>query len=307
MRCPAMPVAHGGSSSSSIELSGTSISLLGLRDLVGMSDERRRIERDLIDRWRSALIGSPPGAGGVVLYGPPSSGKRFMAHVAAGECALPVVELDLAVSIDLWGDPDPGAVTEVFARAHASGPAVLLLANVEASTHRRLRYSANGRRVLADLLVGIDGVRGTNVFVVATSSAPWMIQPVLRTPGRLLDAVLVGPPDRVARRHFVLTSLRRRGVATDFDVEAAADAMQGCTTGDIETILDAAVARAYADSTKLGRVTRVQNAHVRTALAGATRRADAWFDNAYNFPEFTDDSAQFDPLFDYIRRHVRRS
>ena len=296
-----------GSGSAASETSGRSISLLGLADIVGMNEECRRIERELIDRWRSALITSAPVAGGVVLYGPPSSGKRFMTHVAAGECALPVIEVDLAVSVDPWGDPDPNAVADAFIRARAGGPVVLLLANVEASTHRRLRYSANGRRVLTDLLAGIDTVRDTKVFVVATSSAPWMIQPVLRTPGRLLHAVLIGPPDRAARRHLLLTSLRRRGVATDIDVDAAADDMQGCTTTDIEAILDTAASRAYADSTTLGRVTPVRHAHLRTALAGAPRLGDAWFDNAYNFPEFTDDSAQFDPLFDYIRRHVRRS
>lgn len=283
------------------------LSLLGWRDVAGMAEERRRVTRELVDRWNAALSGGVLVTGGVLLYGPASTGKRFFVHVAAGECALPVFEVDLAASSDPWGEPDPASLASVFAGARANGPVVLLLANVEAVTHRRLRYTANGRRVLTELLAGLDSLAGTNVFAVATSSAPWLVQPVLRMPGRLLDAVLIGPPDRLARHHLVLGSLRRRGVASDIDVDAAADDMQGYTTDDIEAALDTAVARAYADSTKLGRVTRVQHAHLRTALASHPRRADAWFDSAYNFPEFTDDSAQFDPLFDYIRRHVRRS
>jgi SpoVK/Ycf46/Vps4 family AAA+-type ATPase len=283
------------------------LSLHGLVDVIGMAEERRRITRELIDRWRAALTGAATMNGGVLLYGPPSAGKRFFVRVAAGECALPIAEIDLAAASDPWGEPDPAALASQFAAARRSGPMVVLLANVEAATHRRLRYTATGRRVLTELLAGIDSVQGTNVFVVATSSAPWLVQPVVRMPGRLLHAVLIGPPDRLARQHLILGSLRRRGVASDIDVEAAAEAMQGYTTDDIEAALDAAVARAYADSTKLGRVTRVQHAHLRTVLVDAPRRADAWFDSAYNFPEFTDDSAQFDPLFDYIRRHVRRS
>ena len=83
--------------------------------------------------------------------------------------------------------------------------------------------------------------------------------------------------------------------------------LQGCTIADIESVLDGATARAYNDSATLGRVVRVQSAHVDVAAQSCARGAHTWFDTAYNFPEFTDDSSQFDPLFDYIRRHVRRS
>ena len=71
-------------------------------------------------------------------------------------------------------------------------------------------------------------------------------------------------------------------------------------------MLDVAVARAYSDSVRSGRLVRVHQDHVAYAIGRVARQANQWFDMAYNFPEFTDDSAQFDPLFDYIRRHVRR-
>lgn len=282
------------------------VSLLGFGDVAGMSEERRRVERSLVEPWRAALRIGAVDAEGVLLYGPPSSAKRFFAHVAAGELALPVIEIDLAEVVDPWGEPDLAAIQEAFAQCVSIGPCVLLLANVELATHRRLRYSAKGRKVLTDLLLGLDTIPNTQTFVVATSSAPWLIQPVLRRPGRLHDAVLIGPPDRAARRHLIMSSLRRREISHDIDVDGSAGELQGCTTGDIESLLDLAAARAYSESHRSGQLIRVQADHMAFAVGRCSRLANQWFDMAYNFPEFTDDSAQFDPLFDYIRRHVRR-
>ena len=282
------------------------VSLLGFGDVAGMSEERRRVERSLVEPWRAALRIGAVDAEGVLLYGPPSSAKRFFAHVAAGELALPVIEIYLAEVVDPWGEPDLAAIQEAFAQCVSIGPCVLLLANVELATHRRLRYSAKGRKVLTDLLLGLDTIPNTQTFVVATSSAPWLIQPVLRRPGRLHDAVLIGPPDRAARRHLIMSSLRRREISHDIDVDGSAGELQGCTTGDIESLLDLAAARAYSESHRSGQLIRVQADHMAFAVGRCSRLANQWFDMAYNFPEFTDDSAQFDPLFDYIRRHVRR-
>ncbi len=286
---------------------GAVVSLLGLNDIAGMAEERRRIERSLIDPWRAAMRLGSVGAEGVLLYGPPSSGKRFFAHVAAGELALPVVEIDLAAVVDPWGEPDLDAIGAAFAQCASGGPTVLLLANIELATHRRLRYSAKGRKVLTDVLLGLDSLAQSATFVVATSSAPWLIQPVLRRPGRLHDAVLIGPPDRAARRHLLASSIRRRDIANDVDVAGVSGELQGYTTADIESMLDAAVARAYSESVRCGQLLRVESSHLAFAIARGARQANSWFDMAYNFPEFTDDSAQFDPLFDYIRRHVRRA
>lgn len=282
------------------------VSLLGFSDIAGMAEERRRIERSLVDPWRSALQAGAADAEGVLLYGPPSAGKRFLVHVAAGELALPVVEIDMASVVNPWGEPDLGAIQTAFAQCTESGPCVLLLANVELATHRRLRYSAKGRKVLTDLILGLDTIPSTQTFVVATSSAPWLIQPVLRRPGRLHDAVLIGPPDQAARHYLLRASLRRRGIGPNLSIDGAANELQGCTTSDIESVVDLAAAYAYSESTQTGRVIAVNDDHLAYAVSRSVRQANQWFDMAYNFPEFTDDSSQFDPLFDYIRRHVRR-
>ena len=299
---------------------GQAISLLTFADVSGLFDDRRRLDDVVIRPWREALQqrsiasraqassgranSAPPG---VLLYGAPSSGKRFLGRVAAGELGLRTVELDLADVVDPWGEPGPSKILRAFEDAQTNGPAVVILANLEVVTHRRLRYTANGRKVLTDLLAALDARDASTVFVLATSSAPWLVQPILRAPGRCSEAVLVGPPDQAARTFLIQRSLRRRSISNDVDASELSGLLQGCTVSDIENVLDCAVARAYSDSTALGRVTRVQSAHVERALRSARRGANVWFDTAYNFPEFTDDSSQFDPLFDYIRRHVRRS
>ncbi len=286
---------------------GQSISLLRIADIVGMAEERRRIIDMVIAPWANTLRQRSGSANGVLLYGPPAAGKRFLGETVAGELGVAFTEVDMAEMVDPWGIAGASRLSEAFAAANESGPSVVMLANVEVATHRRLRYTANGRKVLTDLLAALDRRDGANVFVIATSSAPWLVQPILRTPGRFSEALLVGPPDHRARCYLIAKSLQRRGVAHEINPDLVAANLQGCTITDIESVLDAAIARAYNDSATLGRVVHVQSAHVDCAAKSGARGAHTWFDTAYNFPEFTDDSSQFDPLFDYIRRHVRRS
>ena len=300
-------VSSGGVRRSRMLGTGQSISLLRISDVVGMAEERRRINDMVIAPWAHTMRQRSGTANGVLLYGPPSAGKRFLGETVAGELGMAFTEVDMAEMVDPWGVAGASRLSEAFATANESGPSVVLLANLEVATHRRLRYTANGRKVLTDLLAALDRRNGANVFVIATSSAPWLVQPILRTPGRFSEALLVGPPDHRARCYLITKSLQRRGVAHEINPDLVAANLQGCTIADIESVIDGAIARAYNDSATLGRLVRVQSAHVDSAAQSYVRGAHTWFDTAYNFPEFTDDSSQFDPLFDYIRRHVRRS
>lgn len=284
------------------------VPLVSFLDVDGSADEKRRLELALVRpyRLRRDLPEGLTLPSGILLYGPSSSGKASLAAAIAGELHVNLVRADLATAIDPWGHARPDSISSVFEAAAERGPCVLHLDNIDAVTHRRLRYTPHGCEALPELLAALDAHDPTRVVVVASSAAPWLVSPSLRGPGRLERFVLVGTPDQEARRRAFERSLGRAHGLDQDDLRATADLSEGCTFADIRAVCDRAASLALDESRLSGVVTSIRRDHLRRALHAQARSGWTWFDMAYNFAEFTDDSDEFDPLFDYIRRHVRK-
>ena len=288
---------------------GAIVPLTSFADIDGCTDEKHRLERCLVSpfRLRRNLPEGVELPSGVLLYGPRSSGKTTLAAAIAGELHLPFVRLDMAERVDPWGAAEPGAIAAAFAQAGSQGPCLLLLENVEAASHRRLLYTPHGREVLTELHDAMDAHDPTTMVVVATSAAPWLVSPTLRTPKRFDRLVLMAPPDAEARATMLARVLGEGEGPVDADVRSVAVSAEGCTNDDLRDVAMRAAALALDESSAMGSVRRVRADHLRRALTAQPRSGFEWFDLAYNFAEFTDDSHEFDPMFDYIRRHVRKS
>ena len=305
LRAATHPTTAPGARNRGVELT---VPLVSFLDVDGSTDEKRRLEMALVRpyRLRRELPEGMSLPSGLLLYGPPSSGKRTLAAALAGELHLNLIRIDLAASIDPWGSARPDAIGSTFQSAAERGPCVLHLDNVDAVTHRRLRYTPHGCEALPELLNALDAHDPTRVIVVAPSAAPWLVSPSLRGPQRLERFVLVGTPDQEARRRALERTLGRGHGLDDDDLRVTADLSEGCTFADIREVCNRAGALALDESHLSGVVTPIRRDHLRRALHVQLRGGWSWYDTAYNFAEFTDDSDEFDPLFDYIRRHVRK-
>jgi SpoVK/Ycf46/Vps4 family AAA+-type ATPase len=146
----------------------------------------------------------------------------------------------------------------------------------------------------------------TKVVIVGATSAPWLVNPVLRGEGRFDHSMLVGPADAEAREAALERLVRTRMLPVEASIEALAGRTEGCTTDDLNALFSAAAELAFRDAAERGTLGALSDRHFDMALGRIRRSANEWFDTAYNFPEFTDDTSEFDPLFDYIRRNVRR-
>jgi transitional endoplasmic reticulum ATPase len=282
------------------------IPLISFIDVDGATEEKRRLEHLVVQpfRFRKQQPESIPT--GTILFGPPSAGKAQLATALAGELHLSLVSIDLATICDPWGMPAAGAITEAFNLAEEQGPSLLFMNHLEAVTHRRLRYVPGGRDRLAELEAAIDRHDPSKVLLIAASAAPWMINAALRTKGRLDQLVMVGAPDVESRLAAMERALRARALQTAADLRAIARTAEGLSNEDCRTLIAHAATFALAESVDRNAVVALRDEHFRRALSETPRSAKTWFDMAYNFPEFMDDSTAFDPLFDYIRRHVRR-
>jgi SpoVK/Ycf46/Vps4 family AAA+-type ATPase len=282
------------------------IPLISFIDVNGATEEKRRLEHLVVQPFRFRKQQPEAIPTGTILYGPPSVGKAQLATALAGELHLSLVSIDLASICDPWGMPAAGAITEAFNLAEDQGPSLLFMDHLEAVTHRRLRYVPGGRDRLAELEAAIDRHDPSKVLLLAASAAPWMINAALRAKGRLDQLVMVGAPDVESRMAAMERALRARALQTTADLRAISRTAEGLSNEDCRTLVAHAATFALAESMDRNAIAVLRDEHFRRALLETPRSAKAWFDMAYNFPEFMDDSTAFDPLFDYIRRHVRR-
>ncbi len=291
-------------SASDVELT---IPLVSLSDVDGFSEEKRRLDQAILRTFR--LRKTANGAkvpSGILLYGPTGSAKSHIAHALAGELHLNLVKVNVNSAIDPWGAALPGSIRAAFDLAAQHAPAMVFLEDVEAVAHRRLRFTPRGREALDELVEVLDNNDPSKVLVVGSTSSPWQLNPILRQEGRFTKCLLVGPPDLEARQSTLERHLRAKVLPYDVDLTIIADRTEGCTTDDLVRLCASAAEGALRESADRGRVVAINQAHFLAALGSVMRSAHSWFDVAYNSSEFTDDTEEYDPLFDYIRRNVRR-
>jgi SpoVK/Ycf46/Vps4 family AAA+-type ATPase len=304
MRTAVRPTAESSASSADVELT---VPLVNLGDVDGYSEEKRRLDQAILRTFRlrkTAEGGRVPT--GILLYGPTGSAKSHLAHALAGELHLNLVKVNVVDAIDPWGAALPGSIRAAFELAAQNAPAMVFLEDVEAVAHRRLRFTPRGREALDELIEVLDANDPTKVLVVGSTASPWQLNPNLRQEGRFTKCILVGPPDLEARQATLERHLRSRVLPFDVDLTTLAARTEGCTTDDLIRLCASAAEGALRESVDSGIVKPISQAHFLTALGSVTRSAHAWFDVAYNSSEFTDDTEEYDPLFDYIRRNVRR-
>ncbi|MCA1824076.1 MAG: AAA family ATPase [Frankia sp.] len=199
---------------------------------------------------------SPPA--GILLHGPPGTGKTTVAKVLASECAASFHEFSAADLLSKWYGESEQRVARVFERARASRPTIVFIDEIDSLLRRRSSDSAAPweERVVSQFLRELDGLRGgEGVLLVGATNRIDMIDDAVVE--RRLTALEIGLPDEGRRRQLLDVLCRGVRLAQDVDLDALASLTDGMSGADLRRIRDAAGMRA------LGRI------------AGGTRRRRA--------------------------------
>src|SRR6266852_1455686 len=187
--------------------------------------------------YANAKVEAPRG---VLLAGPPGSGKTLIARALANQCEANFISIKGPELLSKWVGESEKGVREVFRRAKQAAPCIVFFDELDALAPRRSGGEIDGQvgnRVIAQLLTEMDGIEGREgVIVLAATNRPELIDPALLRPGRFDMVVELDYPNETERYAIFAVHTRGRPLAPEITMEELASLTPGRSGADIEAI-----------------------------------------------------------------------
>ncbi|MBR2706059.1 MAG: ATP-dependent zinc metalloprotease FtsH [Mogibacterium sp.] len=248
-------------------------------DVAGLEEEKVELS-EIVDFLKNPSKYSKLGARipkGVLLVGPPGTGKTYISRATAGEAGVPFFTISGSDFVEMFVGVGASRVRDLFAEAKKNAPCIVFIDEIDAVGRRRGAGLGGGNdereQTLNQLLVEMDGFDGNiGIIILAATNRPDVLDPALLRPGRFDRQVVINMPDIKGREELFRLYTKDKPLADDVSPEILAKRTPGFSPADIENLInEAALLTARRNGTKI-RMDEIEEATTKV-MAGPQKKS----------------------------------
>ncbi|TJX15695.1 ATP-dependent zinc metalloprotease FtsH [Tissierella creatinini] len=221
--------------------------LVKFADVAGLEEEKEEL-KEIVDFLKNPRKYIEIGARiptGVLLVGPPGTGKTYLSKAVAGEAGVPFFTISGSDFVEMFVGVGASRVRDLFEQAKKNSPCIIFIDEIDAVGRRRGAGLGGGHdereQTLNQLLVEMDGfATNEGIIVMAATNRADILDPALLRPGRFDRTIYVGLPDIRGREAILQVHTKNKPLADDVDLKVVAKRTPGFTPADLENLVNEA-------------------------------------------------------------------
>ncbi len=226
------------------------VPLLGWNKIGGLKDLKKKLQDNVIlaikhPEWFKKAGVKPTR--GVLLYGPSGCGKTLLARTIATESGANFITVRGPEVLSKWVGESEKAVREIFRKAKSAAPCIVFFDEIDSIGMSRSNGTEDmGDRVLSQLLTEMDSIYNEgDIFIIAASNRPDLIDSSLIRPGRIDLTIFVRPPDEQSREDILRIITNKMPIAEKISLKNIAQKTEGFSGADLEALCREAAISAF--------------------------------------------------------------